>query len=409
MAGPLDGVRVLDFGRWMTAPACARILADLGADVIKVEARGSPDPLRGMVELTAATYTNGDMSKAAVIPNSTFDITNRGKRSIALDLTKVEGRDIAYKLVGKADVLVHNWRQKAAKRLGMEFETLVKYNPRLIYGSVSAWGPEGPDADEPAMDAAASARAGMMYQWGGPEMPPLLHMGGIADQSTAIAMVEAILAALFARERTGIGQKIDASLLGSMVALGATHIQAQLIRGFTITRRDRVKTSNPLATYYRCSDDKWILLSMYKADKYWPALCRAIGALELERDPRFENILVRSKHAEELVTILDRIFGTKPSDEWALIFSENDLIYGRVQTIPDLVKDPQLSANDYIVDFDHSKWGRVKVVGFPYRFSASPQELGREAPEFGQNTDEVVMELGYTSEDIARLRAEEII
>ena len=409
MAGPLEGLNVLDCGRWMTAPVCARILADLGADVTKVESRGRPDPMRGFADLTAATYTKGDMSAAAAIPNFYFDICNRGKKGIVLDLTKAKGKEILYRLVAGADVVLHNWRSKEAERLGVDFVTLTAYNPRLIYAAISGWGPEGPDAGEPAMDKAAQARAGTMYLWGGPEMPPLSCEGGLADQTTAMVTVEGILAALFARERRGVGQKVDVSLLGAMAALQSQHFQAQLVRGFTISRRDREKASNPLTTHYECADGKWIMLSMYQADRYWPALCKVMGIPELEHDPRFENTLARGQHAEELVAVLDRVFATRPRPEWAKLLADNDLIYALVQTIPEAVDDPQLAANDYVIDFDHSEWGRVRVLGFPYSFSSTPLSLERQAPTYGQHTEEVLLEAGYTWDEIARLKEEEVI
>lgn len=409
MSGPLRGVRVLDCGRWMSAPVCARFLADLGADVTKIEGRGHPDPFRGMVSPAAMERRGGDTSSAAAIPNSNFDISNRGKRSIALDPAKVRGREILYALIDRSDVLVHNWRRKEVERLGLDFETLSKRNPRLIYAAASGWGPNGPDADEPALDGAAIARAGMMYLWGGPDMPPLAYTGGLADQVTGMFMVEAILAALFARTQDGKGQSIDVSVLGSMVALESAEIQGQLLRGFGTPRRGRSTTTNPLNTYYKCADGKWFVLCMYQADRYWPAVCKVMGIPELERDPRFKDLAARGRNAPELIAMFDVIFATRPRSEWARLCKDNGLIYAAVQTIPEVVEDPQLAPNDYVLDFDHSEWGRVRVVGFPYRFSATPLALERQAPEYGQHTEEVLLELGYTWDRIQKLREEEVI
>ncbi len=240
-------------------------------------------------------------------------------------------------------------------------------------------------------------------------MPPLGYLGGIADQTTGIMLVEGILAALFARERTGIGQKIDVSMLGSMIALEAIHVQDQLVRGHVDERRDRAKAANPLATYYECADGKWIILSMYQADRYWPILCRVMDIPELEQDARFCDILMRGKNSEELIAILDRIFASRPRAEWSQLFRENDLIYAPIQNISELVSDPQVLANDYTIEFDHSAWGRIRVPGFPYRFSAMPLVLTTQAPEFGQHTEEILLEMDCTWDEITKLKDEEVI
>lgn len=414
MAAPLEGVMVLDCGRWMMAPSCARMLAELGADVIKIEDRVRGDPLRGLSQvikaqtLPAAADTSSTEA-ARANANTAFYISNRNKRSIGLDLTKARGRDIVHKLVGKADVLVHSWRASAAERLGMDYETLTRHNPLLIYVAASGWGPEGPGAEEPAMDGAALARAGMMYLWGSPDMPPVQSFAGLADMTGATMMVVGILAALLAREQGATGQEVDVSLLGSLVALEAPSLQLQLVRGWEGSRVNRAKAWNPLNNHYKCADDKWISLCMLQADRYWPALCSVMGIQTLEEDPRFENMPVRGQNAEELVAVLDRIFFSKPRGEWARLFEENDLIYAPVQTIAEVVDDPQVLANDYIIDVDHSAWGQIRAVGFPYRFSATPLALRRQAPELGQHTEEVLMELGYTWDDIAQLKDEEVI
>lgn len=409
MAKPLDDVRVLDCGRWVTAPICARILADLGADVIKIELRGHPDAMRGMLDLGAAKDTEDGAPAPAPVAGATFDVCNRGKRSITIDFTKPKGEGVFHRMVALADVLVHNWQESTAVKLGADYQTLAQCNPRLIYAAASGWGPEGPEAGEPAMDAAAIARSGMMYLWGNPDMPPLAYLGGLADQSAGMTMVEAILAALHARERTGMGQKVEVSLLGSMIALEAVHVQDQLVRGHVDERRDRAKAMNPLANYYRCADGKWLMLSMYQADKYWPDLCQAMGIPELESDARFCDMMTRGKNAAELVVILDRVFAGRPRAEWARLLSDHDLIYAPIQTMSEVVSDPQVLANDYAVEFDHSEWGRTRVLGFPYRFSAMPLALTRQAPEFGQHTEEILLEMGYSWDDITVLKDEEVV
>ncbi len=407
MTKPLDDLRVLDCGRWITAPICARILADLGADVIKIEVRGRPDAMRGILDLGEAE--DAEDGTPAPVASATFDVCNRGKRGIALDITKPRGRDIFHQLVTQADVLVQNWQESTAASLGADYATLARCNPGLIYAACSGWGPEGPEAGEPAMDAAALARSGMMYLWGSPDMPPVSYVGGLADQTAGMVMVEGILAALHARQRTGLGQRVDVSLLGSMIALEAIHVQDQLVRGHVEERRDRARSMNPLASYYRCADGKWLTLSMYQADRYWPSLCRALGVPDLESDARFSDMMVRAKNSAELITIIDRVFASRPRAEWARLLSDHGLIFAPVQTMSEVVSDPQVLANDYTVEFDHSEWGRARVLGFPYRFSAMPLALGRQAPEFGQHTEEILLELGYTWDDITALKDEEAV
>ncbi|MFC1944436.1 CoA transferase, partial [Chloroflexota bacterium] len=201
---------------------------------------------------------------------------------------------------------------------------------------------------------------------------------GIADQATAMTMVIATLAALFAREQNGIGQEINISLLGSLVALEAAEIQSQAMRGFGSPRKDRSEAPNPLVNFYKCADGKWIVLSMYQADKYWHNLCNVLGIQDLENDSRFKYLSDRMQNAKELIEILDRVFISKIYAEWSTLLEESGLIYAPVQTISEVINDPQVLANNYLVDFEHSQCGNVKVVGFPFSFSETP--LNRDFP-----------------------------
>ena len=405
MSGPLEDIRVIDCGVFQAGPTAGVILADLGADVIKVEPRISGDPGRGAEIFTRSTSR---------IRSGTaqFEVWNRNKRSMTLDLTKEKGREVLYCLISKADVIINNWRLGTAEKLKVDYETLVQYNPKIIYGSISGWGTKGQESKEPAFDFAAIARSGMTYQAGKPGDPPMVFVSGYADTTTGIVLAQGILAALVVRERRQVGQKVEVSLLGSMVAgLQRLPVNARAQSGDEMPRRDRTDMGNPLWNYYQCSDAKWIALSMLTADVYWSSFCEALGIRELENDPRFINIDVRSQteNSKELIRILDKIFATRPQKEWLSILSKHKLIFGPVQTISDLLSDPQVLENQYILDYDHPIYGSIKVVGFPWSFSGTEPKLRLPAPQLGQHTEEILLEFGYSWDDISDLKDQEVI
>jgi len=404
MKMPLSGVRVLDWTIWQQGPVASAMLGDLGADVIKIEDRVGGDPGRGMTRIA------GLSTKLAAEHNFYFENNNRNKKGITIDLKQEKGREIIYRLAEKADVFVQNFRQGVAQRLGLDYATLVKYNPQLIYATASGYGPKGPDSTMPTFDRMGLARSGMMTVLGEPDMPPLMIMGAIADQMGAIMLAYAVLAALVARERLGVGQEVDVSQLGSMIQLQGLTVAAALSLGRPFPRRKRTQEGNPLSNHYQCGDGKWISLAMLQADRYWSDFCRALGVQDLEKDPRFHNMEARSQHCEEFIATLDKVFATKPRDEWIKILKETgDLIYAPVNDILDVTQDPQVLANDYITDFDHPVFGKMKVVGTPILFSKTPASLRLPAPEFGQHTEEILLEAGYSWEDIAQLKEQQII
>jgi len=406
LSGPLDGIRVIDCCRWQMGPVAAAMLGDLGADVIKIEPPISGDPGRGSA-VTARTTGGVDIPGYVL-----FEIWNRNKRGITLDLTKEKGQEVIYRLVGSADVLIHNWRKGVAEKLKADYESLSKYNPKLIYVIVTGWGSKGPESGERAMDFTGLARSGMPYLAGGSDDPPMIFVSGLADQTGAMITVQGVLSALVARERQQIGQVVETSLLGSMVAgLESFPVQVRATSGQEMPRRDRAKMPNPLWSYYRCSDGKWIALAALQADRFWPSFCKALGIEELEHDPRFRDAEVRSQveHCEELIRTLDKNFATRPSQEWLKVLREHSIICGPVQTISDLLTDPQVQANEYIMDYDHPIYGRIKTVGLPWKFSETPASLRLPAPQLGQHTEEVLLEIGYTWDDIAELKEQEVI
>ena len=405
MSGALDGIRVIDCGVVQTGTTAATLLGDLGADVIKVEPPVTGEMGRGIEILAGAA--------SRIQPGgSHFEVWNRNKRGITLNLTKESGREIFYRLVGTSDVVLNNWRKGVAERLKVDYETLLQHNPKIIYAYASPWGLKGPESEDQAMDFTAIARSGMAYQVGKPDDPPMIFVSGYSDTTTGIIMAQGILAALVARERTGVAQRVDVSLLGSMVAGLERHpVNTRAQSGVEMPRRDRTKMGNPLWNYYKCEDGKWIALAMLAADRYWSSFCKALGIEELEHDARFSDIEIRSQlqNSETLIRILDGIFITKPQNEWLRILREHKLICGRIQTISDLLSDPQVLENEYIIDYEHPVYGQIKTVGFPWNFSVTPASLRLPAPQLGQHTEEILLELGYSWDDIGNLREQEVI
>ncbi|MFC1999351.1 CaiB/BaiF CoA transferase family protein [Chloroflexota bacterium] len=407
MAHVLEGVRVIDWTIYQQGPVASMILGDMGADVIKVEERIGGDPGRGMVRVAGAMV--GEMHQQ-VQRNPYFEAGNRNKRSLTVDLKKEKAREIVYRLVGKSDVFIQNFRMGVAERVGMDYETLLRYNSRLIYAHASGWGPKGPDKDDPSADYAGLARSGIMALAGEPGMDPVLVQGGIADQSGAVMTAMGVLAALLARDKTGKGQKVDASILGSMVFLQGHPMVFCTMANLWGIRIARRAAGNPLWNHYKCADDNWIALAHLSPDKFWPLVCRAMELEELEMDPRFDSMEKRTQNCQELISILDDTFAKKTRDEWSQLFKENGIIFAPVNTTLDVTQDLQVLANDYVTEFNHPVFGPMRTVGFPIALSETPLSIRREAPEFGQHTEEILTELlDYTWDDIAQLKDEEVI
>lgn len=401
---PLEGLLVLDWSVWQQGPACSAMLADMGAEVIKIEQRGKGDPGRYFVG------TGG--KDTSQYPNWYFEANNRGKKSITLDLKKPEALEVVYALTEKSDIFVQNFRKGVAERLGLDYATLKKINPRLIYGSATGYGPEGPDSAEPSFDFLGQARSGIMNAVGEPDMPPLSITGGIADQMGAIMLAYGIMTAVVARERHGIGQAVDVSHLGSMAFLQGLSLTMKLMTGSAMRRYFRTQAGNPIWNHYRCADDRWIALAMLQSDRYWGDITRLLGRPELAEDPRFIDLRSRARNRVACIEILDEIFAMKPRDEWvkALREDQGDYIYSIVNDVDDLPDDPQIRANNYVVDVEHPEHGTIQMLGMPIGLSETPGAIRSLAPELGQHTEEVILEvLGWDWDRISALHEKEVI
>ena len=400
----LEGVRVLTLAYWGVGPIAASHLGDLGAEVIKIEEREKGDPERGLKSAMGASLG---------LPggrNVLFEHQNRNQRSVTIDAKTQEGKKAIYSLVAKSDVFITNLRSNAVAKLNLDYETLKVHNPRLIYASASMYGPRGPDSQSPGLDFMGAARSGWMMSHGEPDMGPIKTGSGQVDNVTALTLAYGILAALLGRERFGISQHVSTSQLSSMFNIQENAAMIYLLTGQPAARQERARARNPLYNHYPCADGRWLALGMLQSDRYWPSFCRAMGIEELENDERFCGMDVRAANCEELVSVLDGIFSTKTCEEWAIILKTIDGIFAPVNTLADVESDPQVLANGYIVGVDHPVLGHVKYIGPPVEFSESPGVAPGPAPELGQHTEEVLLELcGYSWEQIEELRRQEVI
>jgi crotonobetainyl-CoA:carnitine CoA-transferase CaiB-like acyl-CoA transferase len=373
--------------------------------VVKVEDRVRGDPTRGFFE----TFGMSTAARSGI--NVLFETANRHKKSITLDLGKEKGKQILYQLVKASDVFLTNYSQSAIANLHIDYQSLIKHNPKLIYGLATGYGTLGPESEKRAFDTIAQARSGIMYATGEPDDPPSQIGGIIFDQMTGTLLAYGVLAALVARDRQGIGQKVEVSLLGSGIHLQAYGVNGALLRG-RMMKSSRRSLKNPLANHYQCADGEWLLFSEAQSDRFWHNFCDALGIQNLEKDTRFVTVVERKQNFRELTSIIEDVFKTKTRDEWVSIIEARGggIAYSPVFKLTDLASDPQVLANEYVTRVDHPALGQVNVVGVPVRFSETPASPQGYAPNFGQHTEEVLINiLGYNWEEIQKLKDEEVI
>ncbi len=398
---PLDGVRVVEVAGWMAAPGAAAMLADLGAEVVKVEPlRG--DPARGVIR-------QPEWPEGAVPFDPPFQLDNRGKRGIAVALDRPEGQELVRRLVDGADVFLNNLLGRRQQRFGLDADSLLARNPRLVHGTLTGYGMEGPDAARPGFDITTFfGRGGITHSITEPGSQAPRARPAQGDHAAALAMLAAVLAALRLVDRTGEGQVVDVNLLATAAWTMATDLSSTLVDGQDPPLLGRRRRRHALQESFRTADDRWVLLFMPEPH-WWPRFCDTVGHPEWAQDPRFETVATRFDHMPEITDLMDEVFATRTLADWGARFDEAGLTWGPAATVSEVATDPHLDAVGAFPEVHHPTGGTFRTVAMPMRLRGADIGPRGPAPDLGEHTRVVLLGLGLSDAEVDALVADGVV
>ena len=399
MTNILDGLRVIDCGSFIAAPGAATVLSDFGADVIKVEPPGAGDAARTISRMPGNPSSEHPYG---------WLLDNRNKRGLALNLASPAGLAVLKRLAERADVFITNFPLATRKKLGIGYEALSALNPRLIYASFTGYGERGAEVAKPGFDLTAYwARSGLMDGCRTDAgTPPARALTGMGDHPSAISLFGAIMLGLYQRERTGKGSQVGSSLLANGFWAHGFQVQAALCGATFYPRPPRDQHFNALTAYYRCRDDKWIMLTILNENRDWPVLAQCLGRKNLINDPRFVQRADRFKHAHALIAEFDAAFATRDRPEWRKILGDAGLVFEIVASAEDTVNDQQAIDAGVLVPFENDT---LMTIDSPLHVDGVAKVKPRKAPDVGQHSGEILREAGYSDGEIEQLRASETV
>jgi crotonobetainyl-CoA:carnitine CoA-transferase CaiB-like acyl-CoA transferase len=404
MSGLLEGVKVIAFDQVVAAPAATAVLADWGAEVIKVE------PLWGDWQRSLVSFNRTPL----IIRNDRgeielhFELLNRNKKSIALNLRTEKGREVMYRLLQDADVFVTNYSVDVLEKFKLTYADLKDEFPALIHCLLTGYGAKGPKAQDRGYDyVAAWSYGGLMgLVTADPDIPPAIQRPGMMDMVASAHMTGGICAALYYRQKTGKGQALELSLYHTAVWTIGLDTQINLY-GYPPKVWDRTHNPNPMYNSYKAKD-RWMMM-VHPNQEYWAPFCKAIGKEAWIDDPRYDTMEKREKYAEEIIKELDALFATRTWAEWEKSFRANDLIVSGNHSIPEILEDEQAHVNNFFTDIDHPVMGEARLLNSPMQFSKTPAKITSVAPQLGAHTEEVLLDIGYTWRDLEDMKQEKVI
>jgi len=400
----LEGIRCIEVGGMAAMPLAGMIMSCLGAEVIHVEPPGRGDFQRQLLGLRASGQGPGSQI------NYLWEHVNRNKKSIAINIGTPEGQEIIYKLIARADVFLNNLRPYELEKFKLTYDIISKINPRIISANLTGYGLKGPEKNKGGYDSVAFwARSGAMELVRDANSPPQVSRPAYGDSTTSLSLLAGIMAALFIRERTGIGQEVEVSLYSTGIYVLGFDISGCLATKENAVHTNRRKVPNPLRNHYPTKDGRWIMLGMTNSQQYWPIFCQAFGCPDMENDPKFATPEARAKHCEELIEIIEKIFRSKNYEELIHFLEKTNLIWAPVNTPLEVIEDEQALANDIFVEFNHPYYGSFKMVNIPIKLSNTPSKIIKKAPHLGEHTDQIMKDLGYSEEEVVKLRKISVI